>query len=137
MFCAAIVVALTVGVQQANAYCLDLAPSGFCDLVEVDVVNGVVFGTWESDCDGIPDTTVAGTSNFATGSFAGDSWKDGIHLFLWDVNVGTSTVDIWQTDGATATQLFNNLATNLSVGACPFAVFATSASGMPVSQSAP
>jgi len=107
----------------------------FCDLVEVDVVNGVVFGTWESDCDGIPDTTVAGTSNFATGSFAGDSWKDGVHLFLWDVNVGANTIDYWISDGITATQIFNDLPVNLVPGACPFAATATAVSGIPISQS--
>ncbi len=139
MFCAAVLAGVTLGMQEAAAYCLDLAPSGYCDLVQVDVVNGVVFGTWESDCDGIPDTTVAGTTNFGTGNFAGDSWKDGVHLFLWDVNIGAKTIDYWQTDGATASQWFNDLPVGLSPGACPFAVIATfsSASGTPISQSAP
>jgi len=135
--CAAFAAAMAVGALQANAYCLDLSPSGFCDLVQVDVVNGVVFGTWESDCDGLPDTTVVGTTNLGTGNFAGDSWKDGVTLFLWDVDIGGRVTDIWQTDGATATQWFNNLATNLSAGACPFGVLTTFASGTPVSRSAP
>lgn len=134
---AAIAAALTLGAQRASAYCLDLSPSGFCDLVEVDVVDGVVFGIWESDCDGVPDTTVGGTTDFGTGNFAGDSWKDGVHLFVWTVNIGARTTDFWQTDGTTATQWFNDLTTSLSPGACPFTIFATSVRGTPISQSAP
>lgn len=133
----AIAAVLTVAAQPANAYCIDLAPSGYCDLVQVDVVSGVVYGVWESDCDGVPDTTVAGTTDFGTGSFAGDSYKTGLTIFLWDVNVAARTTDFWQTDGTSAVQWYNDMPVGLSVGACPFVASPAIASGTPISRSVP
>lgn len=117
---AAIAAFLTMGAQSAYAYCLDFAPSGFCDLVQVNVSSGIVYGVWDSNCDAIADTSVIGTAGLGTGDVAGDPWKDGVTVFLWDVNVSASTADLWQNDGVNLIQFQSNIPFILTSGACSF-----------------
>lgn len=120
---AAIAAALTMGAQRANAqtYCIDNFPGGFCDQAQVTVQGNAVFGLWDWLCDGVSLIPIMGTGGFAGGSFTGAP-PPGTILGMWDINVAARTTDFWQTDGTVAVLAFANVPINIAPGACNFAL---------------
>lgn len=130
--CMVVLALCAFGITSANAagpWCIDLSPSGYCDLIEVSRDGSLnLYGIWDGNCDGSFSIFVQGSAIGGLNNLVGYNPNFGYQYQMY-FNVPARTLDFWAYDGVNPPALwFTGLVWKITPGACPHSA---SESGLP------